>query len=214
MKIQGLYAIVDNGLIPHRTHQQLARGLLTGGARILQLRIKSDRYSRLEIFKIGREILSLKKETPFCFIVNDDLEMARELNADGYHGGKDDCSIEEARELLGPDRLIGYSAHSLEEAVEAERRGANYVAFGTIFSSPSKGPGHPVQGVERLREVVSRLRVPVVAIGGIGRKNIHDVLAAGAASVAMISALVSANDVVRETEFFARLFQRSLGVSR
>src|SRR3989338_8983198 len=147
--IRGLYGIVDN--------VALAVSLLEGGARILQLRMK-DRPAA-EVAETDRAVLRLKARYDFIFVINDHLDLARELDADGYHGGKDDPSIREARKILGPDKLIGYSSHSLEEAVEAEARGADYVAFGAIYPSPSRGHDHPVQGLVRLREVVSRLSV-------------------------------------------------------
>ena len=202
-KIQGVYAIVDNSSVPERGHRELALGLLRGGAKILQLRMKGE-DERL-VFQTAREILELKAAYHFCFILNDFLEIARELNLDGYHGGKDDATIETARRLLGPKKLVGTSVHSLVEAVEAERRGADYVGFGAVYPSPSKDHEHPVQGVEKLREVVLALRIPVVALGGLGRDNIEEVLATGVAAVAMITALVRAPDTVDEAKFFCQM---------
>ena len=194
--IRGLYGIVDN--------VELAGSLLEGGARILQLRMK-DRPAA-EVAEVARSILRLKPRYDFIFVINDHLDLARELDADGYHGGKDDPPIDAARKILGPDKLIGCSSHSVEEAVEAETAGADYIAFGAIYRSPSKGHNHPVQGIKRLKEVVSRLAVPVVAIGGIGRDNIKEVLSTGVVSVAMISALANAPDRVEEARFFAKFF--------
>lgn len=209
--IKGLYAIVDPSVTPECDPLDLARSYLLGGASILQLRDKKRRetssaYRRF--VESARGIISLKEEFSFLFLVNDDLEVARALDsqADGIHVGQDDPSIESCRESLGPGKLIGYSSHSLEEALEAERRGADYVAFGAIYPTPTKGPGHPVQGLERLKEVVKALRIPVVAIGGIGRHNIEEVLATGVASVAMISALAQARDQAEEARFFSRFF--------
>ena len=216
MKLRGLYTIVDRGVSPGGDLVRLARDYLQGGVRIIQLRDKSRLESsetRAAFRETAKGIAAWKQEFDFLFIVNDDLETALEVGADGVHVGKDDCSIEECRrrlvrrgEVLSP-LLVGYSAHSIEEAVEAERRGADYVAFGAIFPSPTKGPGHPIQGIEKLREVVGTLRVPVVAIGGIGRDNIKDVLATGVASVAMISSLAKLKDRVGETRFFTGCFK-------
>jgi thiamine-phosphate pyrophosphorylase len=196
--IRGLYAIVDKA--------ETALDCLKGGASIVQLRDKKRPESE-EAGKRFREaafrIASLKKDFRFLFIVNDDLDVALEVGADGVHVGKDDRPIEECRQKIN---LVGYSSHSLEEAIAAERQGANYVAFGAIYPSPTKGHDHPVQGIGRLKEVVSSLKVPVVAIGGINRSNIQEVLKTGAASVAMISALAQAPDRVEEARYFSRFF--------
>lgn len=210
MKIRGLYAIVDMTSMPVgalcEAPLQMTRDYLEGGAAIIQWRDKKRLESgeaRQRFRKTAAEIASLKKDFQFIFIVNDDPDAALEVGADGVHVGKDDLSIEECRKKMN---LVGYSAHSIEEAIEASIRGAGYVAFGAIYPSPTKGPGHPIQGIGRLREVVTSLKVPVVAIGGIGRRNIKDVLATGVASVAMISALANAPDRVEEARFFAKFF--------
>ena len=125
---------------------------------------------------------------------------------DGLHVGKNDAKIRMCRDRLGPEKIIGYSSHALEEAVAAEKSGADYVAFGAIFPTATKGPGHPIQGLEKLKWVVDSVRVPVVAIGGIGRDAIDGVLKTGVASVAMISALANASDCSAETKFFSEKF--------
>lgn len=212
--IRGLYTIVDNSSVPHLSHRDLALSFLEGGAKILQLRMKGgvrSPESRVQspesrVYKVAKEIMRFKSQYEFAFIINDSLDVAKEIGADGYHGGQDDATIEEARQLLGPAKIIGHSTHSLEEALNAERQGADYVAFGAIYPTQAKGPEHPIVGVERLREVVRAVQLPVVAIGGIGRHNIKEVLATGVASVAMISALVRSGDRVEETKFFVRLF--------
>jgi len=201
--IFGIYAIVDSTVTPDTDLSVLAEDYLAGGASVVQLRDKRRRESpeRERIFReTARRIQALKAHHHFLWIVNDDLEVAREIGADGVHVGKDDPSIEECREFLGPGKIIGYSSHSLEEAVDAEKRGADYVAFGAIFPTATKGPGHPVQGLDRLREVVRSIRIPVVAIGGIGSSNIDPVIATGVASVAMISALAKKDSSARRSE--------------
>lgn len=204
MRIRGIYAIVDP--IMEADPVPLALDYLKGGVPTIQLRDKAGNRDLSLFRERARKIAALKKDYRFCFIVNDFLEVAAEVGADGVHVGKDDPPIEECRRRLGGGKIIGYSAHSLEEAVEAEKRGADYVAFGAIFTSPTKDIPHPIQGIGRLREVVSAVKVPVVAIGGIGRDNIKEVLATGTASVAMISALARASDRVAEARFYNGLF--------
>ncbi|MBI2067494.1 MAG: thiamine phosphate synthase [Deltaproteobacteria bacterium] len=205
-RVRGLYAIIDNTSIPSWSHRDLARLYLEGGAQFLQLRMKEKRDYPDRVIQVIREILPLKKEYSFCFILNDYLDLALEMNLDGFHGGADDPQPPESRCLLRDEKIIGTSSHSIEEACAAEKAGADYVAFGAIFPSPSKGHCHPVQGIEKLRKVVGRLQVPVVAIGGINRDNVKEVLETGVSSIAMIQALTGATDVVNETKFYAGLF--------
>lgn len=202
--IHGVYAIADNVFRPEVNCAQLAEDFLKGGVRVVQLRMKRDLGLILDTTK---EIISLKKRYDFTFIINDYVEIAKEVGADGVHVGKDDMPIAEVRKLVGGKMLIGYSSHSLEEALVAEKAGADYVAFGAIFPTKTKGPGHPVQGLEKLREVVESLKIPVVAIGGINRGNIQSVLATGVAAVAMISALTENEDVIASVSEAIQLAQ-------
>lgn len=208
-RISGLYAIADSGFSPSGGHASgglvaLARDFLRGGAKIVQLRMKGVAAS--DMMPVARAIFELKRDFDFVFILNDAVGIAKELRVDGVHVGENDLPVPEVRRLVGAKMLIGYSSHSLEEAVSAEKAGADYVAFGAIFPTQTKGPGHPVQGLERLREVVAACSAPVVAIGGIARHNIEEVLKTGVASVAMITALALAENVENETRAFNRWF--------
>ncbi|MFA4873996.1 MAG: thiamine phosphate synthase [bacterium] len=205
--ISGLYAIADSGFCAVDRLPQFARNVLEGGCRLIQLRMKANQAGQAgydEIKNIAREIMKLKREFDFTFIINDHVDLAIESGADGVHVGENDEPVASIRRRTGDRLLIGYSAHSLEEAATAERQGADYVAFGAIFQTKTKGPGHPVQGLEKLALVARSLGVPVVAIGGIGRANIRDVVEAGAKTVAMISALAEAPDVVAEARWFVK----------
>ena len=154
----------------------------------------------------AEEILKEKNRYAFTFILNDYVELAQSLAVDGLHVGQDDLPIGEVRKRIGPHKLIGYSSHSLEEAKKAESEGADYVAFGAIFPTKTKGPGHPVQGVERLQQLVDQIKIPKVAIGGITKENIDSVLKTGVDSVAMITALTQAQNVLEETRWFVDKF--------
>ena len=202
--IEGLYAIVDNSYCPALDHVTLARQFLAGGARLLQLRIKGIR-DRKYFRRVAAGIMALKAEFPFTFIVNDDVRLALELGADGVHGGSDDMPIARARACLGPQALVGYSAHSLAEVQWAEQEGANYVAFGAIFPTELKPPDHPIQGLEKLAQAVASVSIPVVAIGGIHRANIRQVLETGVAAVAMIGGITKAPDIARETQWYCKV---------
>lgn len=198
--IRGLYCICDNSLTPERDHLWLARRFLEGGARILQLRDKTG-----PVTAAARSIVKLKSVRPFTFIVNDDVDAAVEVGADGLHVGADDLSLREARRRLGPKKILGYSSHRLDEALAAEAAGADYVAFGAIFPTATKGPNHPIQGPAKLAEVCRRVKVPVIAIGGIGRDNVRQVLEAGASGFAMISGITLAADISAEVQWFENI---------
>lgn len=206
--IRGLYAIVDAGFCLDGDLPGLALRTLEGGCRLIQLRMKEAAGHspkpglREKRRAVAREILSLKERFDFTFIINDDVDLALELGADGVHVGEHDEPLEAIRNRTKGRLLIGYSAHSWEEARAAEAAGADYVAFGAIFPTRTKGPGHPVQGLERLKRVAREVKVPLVAIGGISRDNVRQVVDAGAGSVAMITALAMAPDVVAETRWF------------
>lgn len=223
--IKGLYGIVDNSFSLEYSHFELAKFFLAGGCRILQLRMK-EVVSRLKsappkglgsrtlvrqwndkVFETAKEIIKLKNDYDFTFIINDYVDVAGEVGADGLHVGANDISIEDARKRL-PGKLIGYSSHSIDEALSAEKQGADYIAFGAIFPTKTKGPGHPVQGTDKLKELVAKINKPIIAIGGINRMNITNVLNTGVSSVAMITALTLASDIAKETKFFVELCQR------
>lgn len=210
-KMRGLYAIVDSGFCPQGNLAALAHQYLAGGCRILQLRMKGpQRGSDLEIeealqaqrLRVAREIMRFKEAYDFTFFLNDDVEVALAVGADGVHVGEHDEPVQSIRERVGDRLRIGYSSHSLEEALAAEDAGADTIAFGAIFPTATKGPGHPVQGLERLAALAQKVHVPLIAIGGINRQNVRNVVEAGADAVAMITALAQAPDVVAETKWF------------
>jgi thiamine-phosphate pyrophosphorylase len=207
--ISGLYAIVDSGFCPPSGLAALARRLIEGGCRLLQLRMKGSDAAHVE--RVAREIMAERSRHSFTFIVNDRAEVALAVGADGVHVGTNDEPIEAIRKRVGSKLLIGYSAHSQEEAVAAASQGADYVAFGAIFPTATKGPDHPVQGLTRLAEVVRATAAPVVAIGGIGRENVRQVIEAGASAAAMIGALARAPDAALEARWFVDAIERRAG---
>jgi thiamine-phosphate pyrophosphorylase len=200
---RGLYAVTpdepDIGLLTRKV-----RKVLAGGARILQYRNKSaDAAQRREQ---GAALLALCREARVPLVINDDLDLARAIRADGLHLGRDDMPIAAARAQLGRDRLLGVSCYdSLELAVAAREAGADYVAFGSAFPSATK-PGARRAPLSLFREARVRLDLPIVAIGGITTENAHAVIEAGADAVAVISALFDAPDIEAAARSFSRLF--------
>lgn len=201
-RISGLYALADTMHRPDLTPFDLAREFVRGGAPIIQLRMKGKK--REEIRQQAERIMTLKIQAAFTFIVNDDPVIAREVGADGAHVGQGDMKVTEARRIVGADRLVGVSTHSLEEAIAAEKNGADYIACGAIFPSVSKPRDHIVIGLEGLKEIAAAVKIPIVAIGGINRDNFREVLETGASAIAMISALSKSPDIAAETRFFCR----------
>lgn len=188
-----LYVITDESIAPGRTHTEIARCACDGGADVIQLRDKCCGIR--ELTRTGRMIREITGKTGALFIVNDRLDVALACGADGVHLGQDDMRVDVARQLTPRSFIIGVSVGDTLEAVEAERAGADYVAVSPVFSTTSKndaGPGHGLSTVKEIRNAVS---IPVVAIGGISRANLGEVILAGADSAAVISAVVGQPDM-------------------
>lgn len=187
-----LYLISDRHQTGGRPLPWVVRQALEGGVRALQLREKD--LSGAELFALAAELRRITREYGARLIINDRLDIALAVEADGVHLGKDGLPVAEARRLLGPQRLIGYSAHAVDEAVRAEADGADFVTFGPVYYTPSKAAyGEPV-GPEALRAAAATLAIPVFALGGIKRDNIAAVMAAGAGGIALISAIMAVPD--------------------
>jgi thiamine-phosphate diphosphorylase len=191
-----LYLIVDP-LDTGRDPVELARGMLAGGARLLQLRLK--RIPTGTLLETALRIRELTARAGATFIVNDRVDVARAAAADGVHLGQEDLPVAAARRLLGPAPLIGFSTHSEAQLDAAHAGGADYLALGPIFATTSKSAADPVIGCARLRAVRPRVAAPLVAIGGITATPACEVLAAGADAVALIAAVVRAPAVARAT---------------
>ena len=202
--IEGLYAIADSKWNPYVTLAELTDKFLRGGCKIVQLRMKGA--PKDEVLKNAAAISELKNKYDFVFVINDHADVAKEVGADGVHVGEYDEPVSNIKDKYGDELIVGYSSHSIDEAIAASRGGADYVAFGAIFQTKTKGPGHPVQGIRKLETLVDAVEKPVIAIGGIDRTNIEDVLRTGVSSVAMISALSEAEDIVSEIEYFSEYF--------
>jgi thiamine-phosphate diphosphorylase len=185
-----LYAMVDTSA----GHEPvaLARQLLDGGARILQLRLK-DCSSR-DLLAIATTIAGLCHDRGALFIVNDRADIAKLAGADAVHVGQADLPLAAARAVVGDRMFVGVSTHTIEQASAAETGGADYIGFGAIYSGGLKNVAN-AQGLDRLRAVRSAVKLPIVAIGGITQTTTPDVLAAGADAVAIITDIVRASDL-------------------
>ncbi|MBK5273592.1 MAG: bifunctional hydroxymethylpyrimidine kinase/phosphomethylpyrimidine kinase [Desulfuromonadales bacterium] len=182
--VSGVYLVTDQGdnLVGR------VRVALRGGVSVLQYRAKDK--GREACREEGSELRQLCSSFGVAFIVNDDMQLAADLDADGVHLGQDDDSVSAARELLGPGRIIGKSTHNLDEALQAERDGADYIGFGAMYPTGSKNVTH-IAGTVGLAAIRDRIKLPIVAIGGITTSNACRVIDAGADAVAVISSVLS-----------------------
>ncbi len=187
-----LYVIIDRKSSKGRDPAYVAQEAIEGGADIIQLRDKES--SAGEILKAGRAILDLTRRKKIPLIINDRVDIAVAVGADGVHLGQDDLPIGTARSMIGEGKIIGLSTHSVSQALEAQENGADYIGVGPVFSTPTK-PDYKAVGVDLIREVRDRIRIPFVVIGGIDGSNIDEVLAAGARRVAVVRAVCGAEDV-------------------
>ena len=188
-QISGLYAIIDTQALKGRSHIEVATEIIRGGAKIIQLRDKHS--SKKELLPIAQQLEKLCTEHNVLFMVNDYLDLALAADADGLHLGQEDLPTKEARKLLPIDKILGCSATTAEQAIAAEADGADYIAAGSVFPSPTKEDAHVI-GLQGLRQIKEAVSLPLVAIGGITEDNAAEVIAAGADSVAVISAILQA----------------------
>ena len=183
--IAGVYLITDQ---QENLLERVAQAL-RGGVAVLQYRAKDKPYKFC--LEEGTSLKQLCSRFGSLFIVNDDLRLAHALDADGVHLGQDDGAPQQARELLGPNKIIGVSTHNLEEALKAEADGADYLGFGAMYPTDSKNITH-MPGTAGLAAIRDRVKLPIVAIGGISPANACRVIEAGADAVAVISSVLSA----------------------
>lgn len=200
-----LYPITDAWL-SGLSHAEQVRRLSAGGATFIQLREKH--LVPREFYREAEEALRVARSCGVRLIINDRVDIALALKADGVHLGQDDLPPTLARKLLGEDAIIGFSTHTVEQAMEAARLPVDYIAIGPVFETTSKENPDEVVGLEGLRRVRRAVgKIPLVAIGGIKRENIRETLAAGADSVAVISLLLAGQAEIedRTREILSRL---------
>jgi thiamine-phosphate pyrophosphorylase len=204
MKLQGLYLITDTKLIPRERFVETVEAAVRGGATMVQLREKET--PREEVIRLGQALLAVTKRYDALLIINDHPSVAKAVGADGVHVGREDPPVSEARALLGPDAIIGASCYGdVTRAASAERDGADYVAFGTPFPSPTKTKRTDISlGI--FREAKQQVSVPVFAIGGITIDNARQVIDAGADGLAVVSGVFAAADVEAAARALAQLF--------
>ncbi len=188
-----LYLVTDAGLSPGRTHTQVVEAAIRGGVTVVQYREKAASTRRM--IAEARELRQLCRAAGVPFIVNDRIDVALAVDADGVHVGQDDMPAPLARRLIGKGRILGVSAGNVDEARRAEEEGADYIGASPVFATPTKPDAPAPMGVEGLRKLAGAVSIPVVAIGGMNAQNARAVMLAGAAGLAVVSAIVGAQDV-------------------
>ncbi len=199
-----LYAVTDDRWLRGRTLAQAVEEAILGGATCIQLRDKGR--SSDELRAQAEELLAVTRRYRVPLILNDDVEAAAACGADGVHLGQDDMDLSRARKLLGPDRIIGVSAHTVEEALAAEKSGADYLGAGAVFSTGTK-QDTSVLPMERLRAICGAVSIPVAAIGGIGEENAARLAGSGIAGIAVVSAIFGAQDIRQAASRLTGLLQ-------
>jgi thiamine-phosphate pyrophosphorylase len=204
-QLSGLYVIIDTQVLGSKSGVDAAGKAIRGGARAIQLRDKQ--LGKGELLTIAQKLRDLCRKSKVLFIMNDYLDIAIAAGADGMHIGQDDLPLSVVRKELPIDRIIGLSTNTLAQARKAEAEGADYVAVGSIFPSPTKKSA-TVVGLERLRQVRQAISIPVVAIGGISSENIGEVMSSGADSAAVISAVLNQKDAESATRRLVKEIER------
>ncbi len=202
-----LYVIVDRAASRNRDLAWIAKQAIRGGADVIQLRDK-EAPTRLFIEEATR-VLAITTAAHIPLIINDRMDVAVAVGANGGHVGQEDLPLPIARQILGPGRIIGKSTHRLDQAIIGVQEGADYIALGPIYPTPTK-PDYPSVGLPLIREVKAQVRIPTVCIGGIDDVTLPEVMAAGARCVAVVRAVCSADDPQRAARHLKRLLAQSI----
>lgn len=192
-----LYAVTDRTWLGNQTLYEQVEEVLKGGATFIQLREKN--LAEDAFLAEAKEIQNLCKKYQVPFVINDNVELAKEIDADGVHVGQSDMEAGSVRSLLGPDKIIGVSAQTVEQALLAQEKGADYLGVGAVFSTGSKDDAEDVSK-EMLKAICDAVDIPVIAIGGITKENVVELKDSGIVGIAVISALFAQKDITEATK--------------
>lgn len=189
----GLYLITDRSFLKGRSLKSVVEEAILGGVTLIQVREKN--ISTREFYNVALEVKEVTKYYKVPIIINDRIDIAQAINADGVHLGQSDMHIKIARKILGEEKIIGISAGNVKEAVDAERDGADYLGIGAIFYTGTKKDIETPIGIKGLKEVYNSVKIPSVAIGGINETNFKEVLSTGTNGISVISAILGKDDI-------------------
>lgn len=204
-----LYAVTDRSWLGNQTLYEQVEDALRGGATFVQLREKKLDYNAFLDEAI--EIKELCKRYKVPFVINDNVELAKTVNADGVHVGQSDMGAGNVRSLIGEDKILGVSVQTVEQAVLAEKSGADYLGVGAVFPTGSKADADYVSH-EMMKAICDAVSIPVVAIGGIGKHNVLELYGSGICGVAVISAIFAADDIKGATAELKALAQKAVTI--
>lgn len=202
-----LYAVTDRHWLGDDTLYDQVKIALDGGATFIQLREKN--LDREDFLAEAIEIQKLCKEYGVPFVINDEVSIAKDIDADGVHVGQSDMEAMDVRKLLGPDKILGVSAQTVEQAVIAEKHGADYLGVGAVFATGSKDDADDVSH-ETLKAICEAVSIPVIAIGGITKDNVAELSGSGICGVAVISAIFGQDNIQKATEELKKSVQDML----
>lgn len=192
-----LYAITDRHWLNGRTLYSVVKESLEGGVTFLQLREKE--LDEEHFLEEARELQKLCREYQVPFVINDNVDIAVAINADGVHVGQSDMEAGDVRAKLGPDKIIGVTAKTVEQAVLAQERGADYLGVGAVFHTDSKADAREIS-FDTLKDICKAVSIPVIAIGGITEENVKELAGTGICGVAVISAIYAQSDIKKTAE--------------
>ena len=200
-----LYAVTDRHWLNGRTLYSVVKESLDGGVTFLQLR--ENELDEVHFLEEAKELQQLCREYQVPFIVNDNVDIAISMDADGVHVGQSDMEAGDVRAKLGPDKIIGVSAQPVEQAVLAEKHGADYLGVGAVFPTGSKDDADDVS-YETLKAICEAVSIPVIAIGGITQENVKELAGSGICGIAVISAIYAQQDIRKASEDLKKETQR------
>ena len=207
MYLGGLCFITDRSIC-NLSCEEMSLAVLKTGVKWIQYREKNK--TRNELYADSLRIRELTKDYQAAFIVNDYADIAMSVEADGVHLGQDDLSFREARSMMGREKIIGISTHNIEQAIAAEKEGADYIGYGPVFHTTTKEDAGSPKGVDMLREIKKQVRIPVIAIGGINLENLESVLDTGIDAVAVSSAILHGDIEIYAKKFMEIIVSSSL----
>jgi thiamine-phosphate pyrophosphorylase len=187
-----LYVIADKKLCRERDIEEVVIQAIEGGAQMIQYRDKESNFDGF--LESARRLGEICRKMEVPFVVNDEVVIASEIGADGVHLGNEDMPVKEAKDIIGPHKIVGKSARTVRQAKTAEDEGADYIGLGPVFYTDSKQIDEPI-GVDVIRRAAKSLRIPLFAIGGINLENLDQLIDAGGRRIAVISAVVSSENV-------------------
>ena len=203
-----LYAVTDRFWLDDETLCSQVEKALKGGATFIQLREKE--LEKEKILEEAKAMKALCKKYQVPFVINDDVDIAIAVDADGVHVGQSDMAAGDVRELIGKDKILGVSAQTVEQAIQAEKRGADYLGVGAVFPTGSKADADDVS-VETLREICEVVSIPVLAIGGIGKDNVMKLSGSGVCGIAVISGIFGQADITAAAAELKNLTEKMVG---